>query len=90
MSDNEKQVTVHLAANLSEAEIVKSVLDGYKIESWILDEEALTTMEGILAPSEQGIHVMTQQEDAERAKQALKEARETGRVNFEQRGHPGS
>ncbi len=87
---SEKQVTVHVAANLAEAEVVKSVLDGYKIHCWILDEEALSTMEGILAPSEQGIHVMTNEDLAERAKEALREAKEAGRVNFEQRGHPGS
>lgn len=87
---SEKQVTVHVAQNLSEAEIVKSVLDGYRIHSWILDEEALTTMEGILAPSEEGIHVMTSEDDADRAKEALREAKEAGRVNFERRGRSGS
>ncbi|MBI4607370.1 MAG: DUF2007 domain-containing protein [Planctomycetes bacterium] len=92
MKSKESLTLAHTASSASEAELIRSILDGQGVYALIPDKNVpfpgldLTPLDGEYKPS--GCEVLVRAEDAARAREVIEEARQAGQLDFEEDEEP--
>jgi hypothetical protein len=70
-------VTVRIARNLAEADVIRGVLEAHGVPTLIRDESATMMLDGMISGNK-GVAIAVPRGEAERAEQVLEEARRAG------------
>ena len=74
MSDDDLRVPVFSARNITEADLVRGLLDANGIRAEVEDDDSVTTLDGIVTGN-RGVTVSVRREDAPTAREVIEEAR---------------
>ncbi len=70
-------VTVRIARNLAEADVIRGVLEAHGVRALIRDESATMMLDGMISGN-RGVAIAVSRGDAERAEEVLEAARRVG------------